>query len=64
MTFTAIRPEVGLSKGPGGVATEGFPGFAVDFGFEGCLKCLVGVSGAEEVGVADRRNSLRCSQCL
>ena len=31
---------------------EGFPGFLVDFGFEGGLEGFVGVVGAEEVGVA------------
>ena len=30
-----------------------FPGFLVDFGFEGRLERLVRVVGAEEVGVAD-----------
>ena len=52
MTFTAMRPEVGLGKGRGGVAVEGFPGFLVDFGFQGGLEGFVGVVGAEEVGVA------------
>ena len=40
-------------EGAGGVAVEGLPGVAVDFGLEGGLERLVGVVGAEEVGVAD-----------
>ncbi len=43
----------GLGEGAGGVAVEGVPGFAVDFGLEGGLERLVGVVGAEEVGVTD-----------
>ena len=43
----------GFGKGARGVAVEGVPGFAVDFGFEGGLERLVGVVRAEEVGVTD-----------
>ena len=42
-----------FGEGPGGVATEGFPGFRVDFGFKCGLKGFVRIIGAEEVGVAD-----------
>ena len=37
---------------PGGVAVQRFPGFPVDFGFEGGLEGFVRVVGAEEVSVA------------
>ena len=40
-------------EGAGPVAVQGLPGVAVDFGLEGGLERLVGVVGAEEVGVAD-----------
>lgn len=43
----------GFVEGAGGVAVEGGPGVGVDFGLEGGLEGLVGVVGAEEVGVAD-----------
>ena len=43
----------GAVEGAGGVAVEGFPGSSVDLGLEGGLERLVGVVGAEEVGVAD-----------
>ena len=43
----------GLGEGAGGVAVERRPGVGVDLGFEGGLEGLVGVTGAEEVGVAD-----------
>src|SRR5690606_19152072 len=43
----------GFGEGAGGVAVEGFPGFGVDFGLEGGFQGLVGVVGAEEVGLAD-----------
>ena len=39
----------GLGEGAGGVAVEGVPGFAVDFGLEGGLERLVGVVRAEVV---------------
>ena len=37
---------------PGGVAVERFPGFLVDFCFEGRPEGFVRVIGAEEIGVA------------
>ena len=43
----------GAVEGAGGVAVQGFPRFAVDLGLEGGLERLVGVVGAEKVGVAD-----------
>ena len=43
----------GFGEGAGGVAVEGRPGFGVDLGSEGGLEGLVGVVGAEEVGLAD-----------
>ncbi len=43
----------GFGEGAGGVAVEGGPGVGVNLGLERCLECLVGVVGAEEVGVAD-----------
>ena len=51
--FDGDAAGAGLGEGSGGVAVQGFPGFGVDLGFEGGLERLVGVAGAEEVGVAD-----------
>ena len=38
---------------PGQVAVQGGPGFLIYFGLQGRLESLVGVVGAQEVGVAD-----------
>jgi hypothetical protein len=46
-------PGGGLGERAGDVAVEALPGFLVDLGLEGGLERLVGVVGAEEVGVAD-----------
>ena len=45
----------GLGEGAGRVAVQGGPGFLVDFGFEGGFQRLIGIIGAEEVGVADEK---------
>ncbi len=45
MTFTAILPDLGLSKGR--------EGFFVDLGFESGLESLVGIVRTQEGGVAD-----------
>ena len=50
MTFTAIRPDSGLSKGPRGVAVERGPGLLVDLGIQ-FLSDLYG--SFAEIGVAD-----------
>ena len=52
MTFTAMRPDLGLGKGRE-VSLSSFPGLFVDFGVEGSLQRFVGVVGAEEVRVAE-----------
>ena len=44
-----LRAREGSRRG----AVQGGPGVLVDFGLEGGLERLVGVAGAEEVGVAD-----------
>ena len=43
----------GFREGAGGVAVQSGPGVGVDFGFQGGSERLVGVAGAEEVGLAD-----------
>ena len=53
MTLTAMRPEAGRSKGREVSLWRVLPGVAVDLGLEGGLERLVGVVGAQEVGVAD-----------
>ena len=53
MTLTAMRPEAGRGKGPGGVAVERGPGVEVDLRLQRRLERLVGVVRAQEVGVAD-----------
>ena len=42
-----------LGERPGGVAVQGFPGFLVYLCLQRCPQRLVGIVGAEEVGVAD-----------
>ena len=54
---------LGFGEGPRGVATEGGPGFPVDLGLEGGLEGLVGIVGAEEVGVADEEALLVVVGC-
>ena len=44
----------GLIEGAGDVAVEGCPCLFVDFSLECGFERLVGVAGAEEVGVADK----------
>ena len=44
-----------LVEGAGGVAVQGGPGILVDFGSEAVFEGVVGVAGAEEVGVADEK---------
>ena len=51
--FHGNPSRLGLGKGSGGVAIQRFPGFLVDFGFEGGFQGFVRVIRAEEVGVAD-----------
>ena len=53
MTLTAMRPEAGRSKGRDVSLWERLPGVAVDFRLEGGLQRLVGIVGAQKVGVAD-----------
>ena len=53
MTLTAIRPLVGSREGARDGRVERRPGGLVDVGAEGALELVVGVVGAEEVGVAD-----------
>jgi len=43
----------GFSEGAGGIAVESCPGFFVDLGLEGGFEGLIGVTCAQEVGVAD-----------
>jgi len=45
-------------EGARGVAVEAGPGLRVDLGLKGGLQGLVGVAGAEEVGVADEEGFL------
>jgi hypothetical protein len=45
--------RLGLGERPGGVAVEALPGVLVDLGLQRGLERLVGVVGAEEIGVAD-----------
>ena len=44
-----------LREGPRSVAMKRFPGFLVDFGFEGGLEGFVGIVGAEEICVPDEK---------
>ena len=53
MTFTAMRPVEGLSKDRDVSLSRLSPRVLVDFRLEGGLQRLVGVVGAEEIGVAD-----------
>ena len=46
-------PGLRFIEQPRDVAVESGPGFFVDLGLKGCLERLVGVAGAEEIGVAD-----------
>ena len=48
----------GLVEGAGGVAAQCGPGVFVDFGSEAVFERVVGVAGAEEVGVADEETFL------
>jgi hypothetical protein len=51
--FDGDAPGGGFGEGPRGVAVERRPGVFVDLGLEGGLERLVGILGAEEIGVAD-----------
>ena len=53
ITFTAMRPDFGLSNGREVSLLQRRPGFGVDLGLERGLERAVGVVRAEEVGVAD-----------
>ena len=53
MTFTAMRPDFGLSNGREVSLLQRRPGLLVDLGLERRLQRPVGIVGAEEVGVAD-----------
>ena len=53
MTFTAIRPEVGVSNGRERSRVQRFPGFLVDLSLEARFQGLVGIIGSKEVRVAD-----------
>ena len=53
MTFTAIRPDAGFGNGREVSRVEARPGLLVDLGLQRRLQRLVGIVGAEEVGVAD-----------
>jgi len=44
-----------FGKGPGDVAVEARPGLFVDLGLEGGLERLVGVVGAEKIGLANEK---------
>ena len=46
-------PGCGFGEGAGDIAVQGRPGVFVDFGFERGFKGLVGIAGAEKIGVAD-----------
>ena len=46
-------PRFRLGERARSIAVEALPGFLVDLGLEGRLQRLVGVVGAEEIGVAD-----------
>ena len=48
----------GFGEGAGGVAVEGRPGVFVDFGLQGRFQCLVGIVGAQKVGLADEETLL------
>jgi len=56
-------PGVRLGEGPGDVAVQTLPGLGVDLGFECGLKCLVGIVGPQEVGVADEKLSSQLVSC-
>jgi len=45
----------GFGEGPGDVAVEARPGLFVDLGLEGGLERLVGVVGAEKIGLANEK---------
>ena len=53
MTFTAIRPFFGLSKGRDVSLFSVAQASAIDLGFQRCFQRVVGIVRAEEVGVAD-----------
>ena len=50
-------PGFRFVEGPRGIAVERRPGVLVDLGLERGLERLVGIVGAEEVGVADKKLS-------
>jgi hypothetical protein len=56
MTFTAIRPISGRERA-GDVAVS-VAGFLVDLGTQSGLQRLVGIVGAEEIGVAEEETLL------
>ena len=55
MTFTAMRPESGLSNGRDVSLRSVAQASRVDLGLEGGLQRLVRVTGSQEVGVADEK---------